>query len=261
MAYSSDLKQRGYIPPQNEEEKLFVKRVEEWVHQVEYSEYPRFSAFLSDREQALALSVLNKCRWSDYAFAGGYDAAERKVLCIYDGQRPEEIFPAQCLRVEVLQKEKALTHRDYLGALLSLGLKRECIGDILVAQDGAQCFVLERQTALVCEELSSVGRCSVRVSQAPVETLCVPAGREFTVSLASMRLDALLAEMVHTSRANAAQLIRSGAVEINHIPSTKPHEPVYQGDVFSVRGHGKFRLQKIGEQSRKGRTFVSYLQY
>ena len=76
-----------------------------------------------------------------------------------------------------------------------------------------------------------------------------------------MRLDALLAEMIHTSRSNAVQLIRGGAVEINHIPSTKPHEPVYEGDTFSVRGYGKFRLQKIGEQSRKGRTFVSYLQY
>lgn len=261
MAYSSESKQRGYIPPQNDEEKLLMKRVTEWVHQLEYSDRPRCTSFLSDREQALAVSALQKCKWTEYVFSGGYDAAERKLLCIYSGEKPEEPFPARCLNIEVLQKDKTLSHRDYLGALLSLGIKRECVGDILVTEDGAQCFVLEKQSGLVLEELLSVGRCHVHVSYAQTESVSAPAGREFTVSLASMRLDALLAEMIHTSRSNAVQLIRGGAVEINHIPSTKPHEPVYEGDTFSVRGYGKFRLQKIGEQSRKGRTFVSYLQY
>ena len=84
----------------------------------------------------------------EYVFSGGYDAAERKLLCIYSSEKPEEPFPARCLNIEVLQKDKTLSHRDYLGALLSLGIKRECVGDILVTEDGAQCFVLEKQSGL-----------------------------------------------------------------------------------------------------------------
>lgn len=261
MAYSSDGKQRGYIPPQTEDEHLLIRRVMEWVHQAEFSLRPRFTGFFTDREQALAVAALQKCQWETYEFNGGYADAERKLLCIYAAQKPENVFPAQCLAIEMLQKDKKLTHRDYLGALLSLGIKRECVGDILVGENGAHCFVLERQVPLVCEELSSVGNCNVRVEIADPRLATRADGQEHTVSLASLRLDALLAEMIHTSRANAVQLIRDGAVSINHIPVSKPHESVYEGDNFSVRGYGKFRLKKIGAQSRKGRTFVSYLQY
>lgn len=261
MASSSNSKQRGYVPPQNDEEKLWLRRVTEWVRQVEYTGKPKATSFLNDREQMLAVSALNKEKWSSYTFFGGYEGADRKILCIYRDEKPAEFFAAKCLSIVVQQQSFVLTHRDYLGALLSLGITRECIGDILICENGARCFVMNRHIPVVCEELLSVGHYRVCVTQEDAEVVALPAGQEYTVSLASLRLDALLAEMIHSSRSNAMQLIRGGAVEINHVPVSKPHEPVYEGDTFSVRGYGKYHLKTIGAQSRKGRTFVSYLQY
>lgn len=103
-------------------------------------------------------------------------------------------LPAVCLFAQTLRADRALTHRDYLGALMSLGIRRECIGDILLSEDGAYLFVLDTVAPLVCDELSSVGRCSVCVRAGRAEEL--PSGksaRHQTATVASLRLDAVLA--------------------------------------------------------------------
>ena len=82
-----------------------------------------------------------------------------------------------------------------------------------------------------------------------------------TASVASLRLDAVLAAMMQVSRAQAVQCIRSGAVAINHMPVQSAHADVFENDVFSVRGYGKYKLCTVDGKSRKGRTIVSYFQY
>lgn len=262
MASSSEPRQRGFIPPQSDEERLLVRRVAELAGAVRRDGAPRFTAFLSDREQALALSALHKQQWADFTFEGGHEGAERKLLCLYDGEAPERPFPAHCLQLEAQHPAAPLTHRDYLGALLSLGLRRECTGDIIVDSEGsAYAFVLDSAAPLVLSELVSVGRCAVRVSEASAPGTAAAGGTERTASVSSLRLDAVLAAMLHVSRGQAAALIHGGGVSVNHVDTACVHADVYENDVFSIRGHGKFKLSKIGAQSKKGRTFISYLQY
>lgn len=252
----------GYIPPVDDAERLFVRRVKELAGAAERSGAPRQTAFLSDRQQALATAALSAVGCTAYHFDGGYPEAERKILCLH-GDAGEKAAPQfVCLQIEAIGDCRALTHRDYLGAILALGVKRECVGDLVLCDTGAYGFFLQSVAPLVQEELMQVGSRPVHICEAQAQQLPGPQQRPLRqVSIASLRLDALLAAMLHTSRADAADLIKSGAVEINHVPTASVHAEIFAGDTFSVRRHGKYHLSEIGAQSRKGRVFVSYFEY
>lgn len=252
---------RGYIPPADDDERLFVRRIVDLAQAVQSRGVSRATAFLSDRQQELARAALSGIGFDAYVFDGGYPDAERRILCL-QGEYGDDALPAVCLFAELVHADAVPTHRDYLGALMALGVKRECIGDILPCETGAYFFVLSRVAPLVCEELSGVGRCSVRVRAAQAQELPGQADRPVhTATVPSLRLDALLAVMLHISRGEAAQLVKSGMVEVNHVATSSAHYEVYENDVFSIRGRGKYRLCAVGAQSRKGRTFVSYIEY
>lgn len=253
---------RGYIPPVDDGERLFFRRIKELAGAAQSSGAPRQTAFLSDRQQVLACAALSAAGCADYHFDGGYSEAERKILCLHGDAGKDAAPRFGCLFLEAMGEHGALTHRDYLGALLSLGVKRECVGDIVTCDAGAYVFLLDTVAPLVREELCRVGRCSVRVRGAQAGELPQQSQRPLCkVSIASLRLDALLAAMLHISRADAAGLVKSGAVEINHVPTASIHAEVYENDTFSIRGYGKYHLGEIGSQSRKGRIFVSYYEY
>lgn len=257
---------RGFIPPRNEEEQFLFKRFQELAQQARQKNIPRYSGFLSDREQDLARAAMNKAGWEEYGFQGGYSQAERQVLCI----EPADSWQEQPVAGLVIRpgrgSQKQPQHKDYLGSLLGLGLERECIGDIVPALDGSYAivFVLEDKADFIKDQLCQVGSVSVTLDDwdpdGP-EKLELPQRTIKTASLSSLRTDAFLAAAMNTSRSNAAEFIRSGRVEINHIPVDRPHEEIFPGDVFTVRGKGRFRLESIGGKSRKDRIFVEYFQY
>ena len=225
MASSSDARQRGFVPPQNPEEQMLMRRVEELCRRAVYTGRVCWTDFLSDRQQQLAQAAVNRagmgvCRWE-----GGYPDAERRVLGILPEDAPwleDEPAPVRCIRLQVRSAQGKLAHRDCLGAVLGLGLDRRSLGD--KAADSR-------------------------------------ARRIQTASLASLRLDAALAAMLHCSREEAAQLVRTGRVQANHLEMTSPHAAIYEGDIFTIRGKGRFRLESIGGKSRRDRIFIQYYQY
>jgi len=131
MASSSDTVNavRGFVPPQNDDERRLMRRVEELCRVAVNRGIPRYTGFLSDREQSLAQAACNKAGCSCIRFWGGFDAAERRVLCIEppDAWQEEPLAYLQC----TAYGDKLPTHRDYLGAILGLGLERSCVGDLL----------------------------------------------------------------------------------------------------------------------------------
>lgn len=225
----------------------------------------RYSGFLSDREQTLAEAALNQvgCDWA--AFEGGYPAAERKLLCLEPaGASGEPPICCVLLRCAAAGAD-APAHKDYLGSLLGLGLERECVGDILPDPESPGCayaFVLERVAPLICDELTSVGRFSASAQRfdgpLPVQP---PQRKSRTATVSSLRADAVLAAMLRCSRSQAEALVRGGRLEINHVPVSSAHAPVYEGDIFTVRGMGRFKLEALGGKSRKDRLFIQYFQY
>ena len=245
-----------------------MRRVEELCHLAQARGIARATGFLSDRQQALALAAMNRAGCTFGRFWGGWPGAERKVLCLEppDAWQLEPVS-AICLTALGVQEGKAPGHREYLGALLNLGLERACIGDLLSDADTPgrmYAFVQQEKAEFIATELCRVGSWSVRgelCAEVPPRVLAEPERSLCEASVASLRADAVLASMMHTSRANAAQAIAAGRVELNHLPLRAGHETVYANDLFTVRGAGRWRLCGIGAPTRKGRIFVTYFQY
>ena len=123
---------------------------------------------------------------------------------------------------------------------------------------------LEPAAKLICRELCQAGRTEVSTRLLePEEIPAFPAPERqlLTATVSSLRLDAVLSAMLHVSRGTAAELIEAGRVEINHLPVEKPHAPVYEQDVFTVRGKGRFRLTALPGKSKKDRSIIEFFQY
>ena len=184
---------------------------------------------------------------------------------------PTAILPALCAVCSCAVKgqwaRSLPAHKDYLGSLMGLALRREALGDILLPPDQpgtAYVFALEPAAQLICQELCSAGRFSLTTQLCPLDQL--PSfgaeDRELrTATESSPRLDAVLSAMLRCSRGAAAQLITAGRVEINHLPTTSGHAPVYEGDVFTVRGKGRFELVSLPGKSKKDRWIIEFFQY
>lgn len=270
MAHSIDPSAggRGFIPARTDEERFLMRHAEDLARTAETRGIARYSAFLTDREQDLVQAAMNRAGCTEYCFDGGYPEAERRMLCIEPeycgGERP-----IACVRVECRGPGggKLPTHKDYLGSLMGLELRREALGDILLPPDQpgtAYIFAQERAAQLICQELCTVGRAEVSCAPQPLEQLPAfpQAEREIhTATVASLRLDAVLAAMLHCSRGQASELIAAGRVEINHLPVESSHAAVYCGDIFTVRGRGRFCLVSLPGQSRKNRMILEYFQY
>lgn len=261
---------RGFVPARTDEERFLMRHVEDLARAAEGRGIARYSGFLSDREQDLARAALNRADVpeSDYHFEGGWPGAERKLLCL----EPEGCYPASplcCVKLtcRTLSGAALPSHKDYLGSLMGLALKREALGDILLPADApgtAYVFALEPAAKLICRELCQAGRTEVStrlLEPEEIPAFSAPERQLLTATVSSLRLDAVLSAMLHVSRGTAAELIEAGRVEINHLPVEKPHAPVYEQDVFTVRGKGRFRLTALPGKSKKDRSIIEFFQY
>lgn len=221
---------------------------------------PMVSWFLTDQEQELALR-LGRQAGVEAALEGGFADAERRQCCFYPaGERPR--LTLCCLKLSWRKNAPPPGHRDVLGSVLGLGLERKTLGDIRVEDDGA--YVIAAQTAarVIESQLLTVGRTQVtteRLEQAP--ELEREEGTLLQDTVPSLRLDAVLASGMRTSRGKAAAWIQDGAVQVNHETRTKADSPVAPGDVISIRGFGRLRLDKAGGENRKGRLPITLMTY
>ncbi|MDL2218870.1 YlmH/Sll1252 family protein [Ruminococcaceae bacterium OttesenSCG-928-O06] len=241
-----------------------MRRVKDLVRGVQAQRNACYTAFLSDRQQALAKAALAQEGWRQFQFFGGYQGAERAMLCVFEDSG-EISFPIAALRAGVQGAQQAPGHRDYLGAVLGLGITRECVGDILADDAGATVFVQSRVAGFLQQQLFAVGRTSVQVAPAGPEHLehldAQTAVEVQAASVASLRLDAVLAAVLPANRAAAVRLIDAERVQVNHRTAQSPHTPLQAGDVLSIRGVGKYRLLGTGKKSKKNRTIIEYHKY
>lgn len=152
---------------------------------------------------------------------------------------------------------RALTHRDYLGSVLALGVRRSVVGDIVLLDESrAVMFVLDRMRGFLCENLQRIGSDKVTVTPYTVPT-DFKVERKFepiTDSIASPRLDCVVGGLLNLSRERAQEEILAGRVELNYDPVTKHDCILHNGDLLSVRGYGKFIVDSVSETTRKGRV-------
>lgn len=230
------------------------KRLEDLQYRCERSASPVASLFLSPAE------VVENQRCGAY-FTGGYDDAERKIaIFIPEWMSEEDVDTSSYLNCLKIQSFFGVpTHRDYMGSILGLGISRDRIGDIVVDGDCARVVCLPSVTASIKNELSKVGRISVKVSEVALDELQMQQKktRVITFTVKSMRLDAIAADMFGMSRTSAAEAIRQGLVCLNYVVNEKTDATVKENDIISIRGKGKGRIFEIGGKSRRDRIFVS----
>ena len=224
---------------------------------------PSHTAFLSPHERALAERLAPAAR-----FFGGYPDAERTVAVFLPDWAEDAQLPdcAELAAVRAVRRDRegsAPTHRDYLGALLALGVRRDMLGDLLVRPDGCDILAASSVAPFLRDNLTSAGRSPLTVTLVPLPELIVPeqAFREIRDTVASLRLDAVTAAAFSLSRGKAAEAVAAGKVFLNGIPCDKPDREVAEGDKISLRGMGKCLVASAGGVSRKGRVCLVLRRY
>ena len=243
-----------HIPPSElvkKTEDLFVK-AQKWQKNV-------FSSFLSEGEIVTLQPFLK--RRSSFTLYGGYQYAQRKILGVSSGgDIPFEEFPIIPITIKYRVQDK-ITHRDVLGALMGMQIRRDCLGDILVKEGEAVVFVKKPIDSLVLQ-LRKIGRVGITAYEgAELSDNWKPSFSEKSGAVASNRLDVMVGFVCRVSRKEAAELILKGLVTVNDQEATSVSSSLQEGDILSVRGHGRYRFDGIKNQTKKGRLGVLFKQY
>lgn len=242
------------------EEKLLFARIDDMEVRCEKTGKPYFLGFLSEGESAAARRKLSGSGISA-EFFGGYEGSLRNYLCISPGISEKLDFPIVPITA-LFRKQDKLSHRDFLGSLMALGITREKIGDILIEDGRAVIFADKSISDFIVSQISKVGRVGVNLSEGL--TYPLPEGgkkQEFSGTVASARLDCVVAQLCGTSRNAATELINQSLVSVNSFLCEKPTQKVNSGDRISIKKKGRFDISSIGDLSKKGRIIIKYKKY
>ena len=249
----------------DEEERLLLGGVMDKYERCRRRNVPVTTAFLSLAQQSSVRRLLQSLGAPEDSavFYGGYDGAERRQAhFLPEWQSEPDRDAVVCLRASFYEPG-ALTHRDILGSLMGMGLTRQSIGDILVAEKSADIFVCAAAAEALLREWNSAGRVALQVRAVAPEEVSVPPQRtkELRDTVASLRLDSVLSVGFSVSRGKAAEAVARGRVQVNGSECLKPDRQVATGDVLSVRGLGKCRLSCVGGKTKKDRVFITVERY
>jgi len=228
------------------------------IKQMESAGQSEVTDFFDPAQQRVAERVLHHFKALKHTVWGGYPEAERARVLIYPAARQSGAsqVPLAFIEIDPGREAAELSHRDYLGAVLALGLRREKIGDVLLTAAGvAQIVISPEMLPYLLGNLTAVGRFSVRLWEIGAQDLCpaVPRSREVRATVASLRLDAVASAGFGLSRSKLVPAVRSGQVKLNWQSVKTPSAFVKEGDVISLAGRGRVEVTAVLGESRKGR--------
>lgn len=247
----------------SETEKKWMQHFERKLEQVHGGRIIN-TAFLDPRQLELAEAVLKKRADLSYTVYGGYPRAERNAFSIFPAQQKTVLPPIKAVKVNWKGDKDEISHRDLLGAVLGLGLKREQIGDIILFEDGgAAVFVEDEKADFICSNLLQVGRVMVTCEVTDPEQLSFSKddGKDIKGTVASLRLDAVLSLGFGVSRSKVALLIKGGVVSVNWKPINSPSIQLNEGDQVSLKGRGRLLVDAVEGETRKGRIRLKLKKY
>ncbi len=242
------------------ETEILRARIADTVSICEKTQKFKFLGFLSREEAVLAERIMQNSN-INFKLFGGYDNAERVMLGCFPDWAQSFDFPITAISF-VYRKTDVLRHRDFLGSLMALGLKRESVGDILVEEGRAVAFVCEEITEYIISQIEKIGRVGVTISKGYTSPL--PQAdelQEFSATVASVRLDCVVAAIANASRTAALQMIEESKVSVNSVLTEKATKLLVDGDVVTIRGKGKFIIESLTDKTRKSRFIVKYKKY
>lgn len=197
----------------------------------------------------------------DFNITGGYDGAERKIIIFYPDYYYEEdgYSPLKVIKIDNLPKGKQFDHREVLGSILGLGLKREKIGDIIINDNSIQIIVLEEIASYVQNNMEQIGRHKVDSGMDEIHNI-IPKENSFmtiTDTVKSLRLDSVSSAGFKVARSKTITDIKKEKLKVNFLPVCSPSYNVKEGDLISYRGKGRIILDKVLGKTKKDRYKIS----
>ncbi len=245
------------------EDSLLLARAEDAVQLCDKHSYPHFVGFLDERQRALIAAAFGRVPQVTCLFWGGYEDAERTFFGAFPSFMEPDVAVFPFVALECTYRETAaLNHRDFLGTVLSVGVKREKIGDIICGTGKTVLFVGEDIAPFLCEQITKVGGEGVSLKvglSAPLDV--ARTYKEIRMTVASPRLDNVVKALTGLAREKAAALITSGLVSLCHQPCQSVSKTVSEGDIVSVRGYGRFRIASLSNLTKKERVVLVAYKY
>ncbi len=225
-----------------------------------------YSNFLSATELSLLQEIEDDISYIHYETFGGNDLSERRIVGFgsmedfgYAGT-----FPITVIKISPLLEKfsEPFNHRDFLGALMHLGIERDTLGDILIKENNAYVFCLLSIADFICQELTKVKHTNVKceICDMDIEAL-TPTFVDESFPVSSLRLDSIIAGLLTCSRSEALSFFEDKRVTLNGRITGRNSISLKKGDVFSVRGYGKFIFEDTGGSTKKGKTYVHIKRY
>ncbi len=250
----------------NKEETFFRKRLIDLANQSYRNGAYTYTDFLTQEEQSVYFQIKQEIGSVKAVLFGGVEECERKVLRFGD---EEELgydagFPICCIQIRPVAAKFSdeLTHRDYLGALMSLGIERSTLGDIMIRQTEAYLFCLDSISNFILENLIQIKHTNVscKVLDEMPEAI-TPQKEEVNLIVPGIRADVVIAKLCCLSRSKSIILFQEKKIFVNGRQLENNSYQLKEGDVVSVRGYGKFICGTVKGETRKGNLNLQVFRY
>ena len=194
----------------------------------------------------------------DFSLCGISEGCEKNMIAVKPKDFPQEelYFPVKYFKVTNRSKFKELEHKHYLGTIMSLGIKRELMGDLIVEDDSCYGIVSEEIFDFLVDNLKEVGRNPVTVEEVNRNQVPSLKFEELVDSVSSVRLDNIVSVMINNSRSKGLELIEAGEVSVNYVVDKEKNSTLKEGDIVTIRKKGKFIFEKILGENKKGKIRV-----
>ncbi len=253
------------------EDKLIIAKAIDKVNLCKTRNKILNTEFLTPYQREIIQSELNRIKFKNYIFFGGYEEAEGKALIVYPEKLEIEIVKKslpniiKAIKIKLPKEvEGKYNHRDYLGALMKTGLNRNRIGDIIVHDDGAYIFVLDENAKYIensLEEFTRFSKAEIKTINYEEVELKPQEFEEKDITISSMRIDNVISELVKISRSKTEELLSNEKIFVNSKLETKGAKLIKENDILAIRGNGKYIISKILGSNKKGKMIVSVKKY
>lgn len=250
----------------NTDDRIFINRIKDLANVTYTQNRYTFSHFLTIDEQGLIDQIESEIRHVPHELYGGNECCERQIIKFgsLDTLGYEEDYPITVLLIEPLIDKFSddLNHRDFLGALMNLGIERHVLGDIILKGKKAYVFCLNEIADYVISELTRVKHTSIKITKVSGEASDLKRELEdFELLVSAPRFDAVVAAITKLSRGKAAELFREKKVLLNNRVCENNSLALKSGCTISIRGYGKFIYLGEGGKTRKDRVYLHMQRY
>lgn len=245
------------------EDKLFLSKVLDKAIKSDEISNIVYTDFLDPYQKKIITDAFTSVKEVSYTFNGGFSGAEREIALFFPAGMSVEDFPSfrypfKMINIHMKNRDN-ISHRDILGALMSLGIKREKTGDILLKEETCTVLALGDIAEFIQYNLTKIGNVHVEAEVRDAEEIQAPEPKvkEIHSTVSSLRLDSIASAGFGISRSKIAEFIKGDKVSLNWEATDSLTKLVKEGDVISIKGKGRVVVERIGGTTKKGRTGIT----